>query len=113
MLTRKENMDCKEFEKRIPEFIARKMDYPTLKNFNAHMGKCADCKEELEIQFLVTEGMQRLEDGNAFDLQSELGERMAETEHKIKFHNGFLYLGFTLEAIAVCLLLGIVIWILL
>lgn len=113
MLTRKESMDCKEFEKRIPDFIARKMDYPTLKNFNAHIGKCVDCKEELEIQFLVTEGIQRLEDGNAFDLQSELDERMAETEHKIRFHNGFLYFGFALEVIAVCLLLGIVIWILL
>ena len=31
------------------------------------MQECPGCKEELVIQFLVTEGMQRLEDGDAFD----------------------------------------------
>ena len=35
------------------------------------MQECPGCKEELVIQFLVTEGMQRLEDGDAFDLQRE------------------------------------------
>lgn len=29
------------------------------------MQECPGCKEELVIQFLVTEGMQRLEDGDA------------------------------------------------
>ncbi len=113
MLTRKEGMDCKEFEKQIPAFIARKMDYPTLKSFHAHIEKCEDCKEELVIQFLATEGIQRLEDGSAFDLQSELDARLAETEHKIKFHSGFVYLGFAMEVIAVCMIFGVLIWILL
>ena len=53
----KEYMDCKSFERLIPDFIAQKMDYPTLKSFLGHMGQCADCREELEIQFLVSEGI--------------------------------------------------------
>ena len=113
MLTGKEGMDCKEFESLIPDFIGRKMDYPTLKSFSEHIGKCEDCKEELVIQFLVSEGIQRLEDGNAFDLQSELDARLEETRHRIKFHNWFLYVGFALEVTAIGMLLGIVIWILL
>ena len=57
-------MNCKEFEKNIPEFIAGKLDFLTLQEFGEHMQECPGCKEELVIQFLVTEGMQRLEDGD-------------------------------------------------
>ena len=53
-------MNCKEFEKNIPEFIAGKLDFLTLQEFGEHMRECPGCKEELVIQFLVTEGMQRL-----------------------------------------------------
>ena len=113
MLTRKESMDCKEFERLIPDFIARKMDYPTLKRFYGHIGQCAECKEELDIQLLVTEGIQRLEDGNAFDLQQELDLRMEETRKKIRFHSTFLYLGIAMEMVAIGFLAGIVIWVLL
>lgn len=108
-----ENMDCKEFERLIPDFIARKMDYPTLKRFYEHIGQCAECKEELDIQFLVAEGIQRLEDGNAFDLQYELELRLEETRKKIRFHSAFLYIGIAVEMVAICVLGGIVIWVLL
>lgn len=106
-------MECKDFEKRIPDFIAKKMDYPTLKRFCEHVQQCPDCREELDIQFLVQEGMQRLEEGNAFDLQTELGQRMEEAAKSIRYHSAILYLGIAMEIVAVGLLIGIVIWILL
>lgn len=105
-------MDCKEFEKLIPGFISQKLDYPALKRFNAHMEKCDNCREELVIQFLVTEGIQRLEDGSAFDLQRELKQRQEETKRKVRFHSSFLRAGVAMEVIAVCLILGAVLWIL-
>ena len=49
-------MNCKEFEKNIPDFIAGKLDFQTLQEFGEHMRECPGCKEELVIQFLVTEG---------------------------------------------------------
>lgn len=106
-------MDCKTFERLIPEFIAEKMDFPTLKEFIGHMERCGECKEELVIQFLVAEGIQRLEDGNAFDLQAELEQRLEEARQRIRFNGGFMSFGLALEIIAVCLLAGLVIWILL
>ena len=81
-----EQMSCKQFEKLIPDFIAKKLDYPDLKRFYEHMEQCADCREELDIQFLVMQGIQRLEDGNAFDLQFELRQRLEETRRKIHIH---------------------------
>ena len=65
-------ISCKEFEKFIPEFIAGELEYRTLKRFCNHAKACADCHEELDIQFLVSEGMVRLEEGDAFDLNREL-----------------------------------------
>ena len=110
---REENAECREFEKLIPGFIGRKLDFPTLKRFYEHRESCGECREELDIQFLVTEGMQRLEEGNAFDLQTELGQRMEEAAKSIRYHSAILYLGIAMEIVAVGLLIGIVIWILL
>lgn len=110
---RKEEMSCKEFERLIPDYIAQKLDYPTLKKFDEHMEQCGECREELIIQFFVTEGVQRLEDGSAFDLQAELDQRLAQTKQQIKVHGTFLNLGIVMEIIAVCILVGIVVWMLL
>lgn len=105
-------MDCKEFERLIPDFIGRKLDYQTLIQFDKHMENCEECREELVIQLLVSEGMQRLEEGDAFDLQSELDERLAEAKRKIKFHSSFLFVGAILEILTVMILAGAVIWLL-
>lgn len=106
-------MNCKEFEKKIPDFINQTMDFPTLKEFSGHMEHCEGCKEELIIQFLVTEGMQRLEEGDAFDLQRELDERLEAAKHRIRLHSAVIRAGVVLEIIAVLALLGIVLWLVL
>ena len=103
-------MDCKEFERLIPGFIARKMDFQTLIKFNEHLENCGDCKEELVIQLLVSEGMQRLEEGSAFDLQNELKVRLDDARRKIKFHSSFLYAGAVLEILTVIVFAGAVVW---
>ena len=63
------------------------------------------------IQFLVTEGMQRLEDGDAFDLQRELELRLAEAKRKVRFHMAFLKTGAVLEVLTVIFLMGFLGWI--
>lgn len=94
---RKEDTECKEFEKLIPGFIGRKLDFPTLKRFYEHWERCGECREELSIQFLVAEGMQRLE----------------ETRRKISYNSAFLYIGSALEIVASGFLVWIFVWILL
>lgn len=106
-------MDCKEFEKLIPGFIEQRLDYPTLKKFSGHMEQCENCKEELVIRFLVTEGVQRLEEGSAFDLQRELDRRLSEMQCRLRKHGRMLRIGIAMELVAACLLIWIVVWILL
>lgn len=60
----------------IPAFIKDDMDNRTEKQFLEHVENCSECKEELSIQFLVTAGMQRLENGDTFDLNKELRARI-------------------------------------
>lgn len=105
-------MDCKEFEKNIPNFIDRKLDYFELKEFDGHLKQCENCKEELVIQFLVSEGMQRLEEGDAFDLQKELDARISEARRGLKFQGGAMRVGFILEIIFAAVFFGLIIWIL-
>lgn len=105
-------MNCKDFEKLIPDFLEQKLDFLTMKEFQEHKEKCPACSEELEIQFLVAEGMQRLEEGDAFDLEGELQLQLADAQRKVRRHTGFLKFGAVLEIIAVVLLGLGVIWIL-
>ena len=107
------DMDCKEFERLIPDFISDKLDYQSLKRFNSHMEHCENCREELTIQFLVTEGVQRLEDGSAFDLQGELRQHLEEASKRIRRHDIFMWAGLILEIATVGLLVRSILWILL
>lgn len=105
-------MTCKDFEKQIPSFLNRKMDYPTMKEFQAHLDTCESCKEELTISFLVVDGLQRLEEGDAFDLQKELNLRLKETKRQLNRNDSLLKIGFWMEIVVVGILAGILIWIL-
>lgn len=105
-------MTCRECEKQIPDFIGRRMDYLKLKRFTEHVDACSSCQEELVIQFLIQEGMARLEEGDVFDLQSELQERMEEAGRRIRINEGILRLGTLCEVLVMTGIMGIVAWIL-
>lgn len=102
-------MDCKDAIKMIPEFLNDDLNSRELKGFMEHMEKCKDCKEELSIQFLVQEGMARLEDGDIFDLQNEFGRVMEDARKKMKISRIINYLVFGIEAAAIVTILTIII----
>jgi len=77
-------LNCKQVEKMIPFFIRDDMDNRTKQKFLDHIGSCPSCKEELSIQYLVTEGMQRLENGDTFDLNRELRTRISTELHHLQ-----------------------------
>lgn len=103
-------MECKEFEKLIPDFIEETMDYETLQEFSRHIYDCEDCKEELTIQFLVWEGIQRLEDGDVFDLHKELDLRLTEAKRKLNTYRHMQRITYSLEFVTILMLVGIIVW---
>ncbi len=104
-------MDCKEIEKIIPLFVENKLDAKSARKFVNHIETCKECKEELTIQFLVSEGMSRLEEGSAFDLQKELNAKLEMADNNMTAHRLLVYLGITMEVVAF-VALGVIIFLL-
>ena len=94
-------MDCKEVQRNITAFLDEELDGRSAERFLNHIEECPECREELSIQYLVKEGMVRLEEGGSFDLGKDLKELISESYKKIKnqrIANAFIY---SMEAFAV------------
>ncbi|WP_196802256.1 zf-HC2 domain-containing protein [Butyrivibrio sp. NC2007] len=99
-------------EKLIPQFLDDDLDNQDLADFLDHIDNCPECKEELTIQFLVRVGMQRLEDGNTFNLVKELERELADAKKKMHRRKTLVLISYILEIavaamFALCLLLAI------
>lgn len=99
------SMTCKEAEKLIPLFLDDDLDNQDLSDFLFHMESCPECKEELTIQFLVKVGMKRLEDGNTFNLKSELDGCLSEATKRLKIRRTLVLTSYILQASVVVLAL--------
>ncbi len=94
-------MTCKEAEKMIPLFLEDDLDTDDLREFMEHIDQCEECKEELSIQFLVSEGLLRLEAGNVFDLKSELKFWMEASENALRRRESLQWILYALEGLVV------------
>ena len=94
-------MTCKEAEKLIPVFLEDDLDTDDLREFMEHIDECGECKEELSIQFLVKEGLSRLEAGSVFDLKNELDYRIELEEHALKMRESLMWLSYLLDGLVV------------
>lgn len=101
-------MKCKEAEKLIPLFLDDELENDDLREFMDHIEKCEECKEELTIQFLVLEGVARLETGNVFDLQKELKMRMEDADHGMKSRENMRFVLYALEGLVAVALITLV-----
>ena len=101
-------MDCKEAEKKIPYFLRDELDGNRLEEFLEHVETCPECKEELSIQFLVTEGLERLENGNNFNLQKELIVKLDDAQYRVGIHRMLWYILVSLEtAVALAIIIAL------
>ncbi len=99
-------------EKLIPQFLDDDLDNQDLSDFLDHIDNCPECKEELTIQFLVRVGMQRLEDGNTFNLVQELERELTDAKKKMHRRKTLVLVSYVLEIsvaalFALCILLAI------
>lgn len=106
-------MTCKDAEKLIPIFIRDELNYTELEQFIDHIEECPACKEEMSIQYLIAEGMVRLEEGSAFDLNYELRNLMEISKTRIRVHKGMQYLGIGLEIVALVAIIAVILIVLL
>ena len=101
-------MNCREFEKMIPDFIGDKLNFMQLQEFTTHAHECPACKEELTIQILIDKGLAKLEEGSAFDLQKEIDIRMRDAAAKITFHERFIKMEHVTGVLLMLIFFGII-----
>ncbi len=91
---------CKQTEKQIPAFLEDRMDRRQERLFLEHIDGCPSCKEELSIQFLVTTGLKRLENGDNFDLNRELAGKIRQEKRHLQVLDSLQSWQFAIEAAA-------------
>lgn len=112
-----ERMDCKKAEKLIPKFLKKECTEKEEIALLVHIKECPDCKEEMTIQLLLSEGLNRLESGGSFDLNEELEKRLRNTKHEKKPRKKLLSAEMRVivadiltGAIIVAVIVGLLIW---
>ncbi len=111
-------MDCKSIEKLIPKFLKDECKPNEEKDFLEHVKTCPECKEELTIQLLLEEGLNRLENGESFDLNAELEKRLdPERGRKKKKSNRWwqsdaakVIFDILVGAVIIAVIVGLLIW---
>lgn len=104
------SMNCKDTEKMIPAFLQDDLSGKELRQFIEHIDSCKECMEELSIQFLVAEGLERLESGNNFNLKNALAEKMAGAKYDANVNYTLKQILLWLEiAVACAIIISLVI----
>lgn len=60
-------MDCLTFRKNINAYIADELTDDELNEFLGHLSSCEKCREELEINYIVNEGISLLDENDRHD----------------------------------------------
>ena len=75
-------MTCKDFSGMIPAFMQDTLDNNSLRIFLEHLDGCKGCREELEIQYLVSKVFDQQDAGQEVNLSKEL-PALIEKERKL------------------------------
>lgn len=102
-------MNCKETEKLIPVFLAKKLNTRELDRFLEHVESCSECMEELTIQYLVMIGTSLIEEGKSFDLRKALSELLVEARKVVKRWKLLMFLSYIAEIITFIVMIIILI----
>ena len=88
-------LDCKTIEKKIPQYLNDELSATELRSFLEHINECADCKEELTIRYMVSEGLDKAEINNEYNLLKGLEEKIKGSYKRIRNYDiGVFFVSF-------------------
>ena len=90
-------MDCKETQRLMRLFLENKLDADTAREFILHVRSCKECMDELIIEYLISGGIQELENADDIDVQMELEKRLVVANQE-KAHRSQLKAGLFMVA---------------
>lgn len=77
-------MNCKEAERLIPFYLNEQLEEKETKEFLVHMKSCESCYEEMEITYMASTGLERLESASSLDINKEMHRILQQSENKLK-----------------------------
>ena len=109
-------MTCREAQRLVTPYINGSITDQELEEFLKHIDSCPDCREELEIYFMVDVGLKQLDNGSGtYDIAGDLERKIEDSYMKVShmwMFRVFRYAVNTLSvmAMAVMVLLQFRIW---
>lgn len=97
--------DCRTFTKMIPAFLNDSLRMRELSAFLAHIETCPACREELAMQYLLYEGLQRVESGKTLDLKKDLEDLIAQAGKRLSARQLLLQAAMGTEIITIGLVI--------
>jgi len=80
-------MNCKQFQKYIPQFFAEELNIEETESFLLHVTECKECAEELETMHLLEVGLLQLDsDGKDenYDFKKLLKGKLDAAEKRLR-----------------------------
>ena len=78
-------MDCLECKKKIIPYLDYELDDEELNDFVNHIESCKSCREDLEVYYLVTEGVGLLDNKDRdYNLSKAFKNRLSDTDKYLR-----------------------------
>ena len=78
-------LDCKECCRQIPDFIQENMKWEDAKVFLNHLHHCENCKEEMELIYLIQVGLD-MESEVFYNLKEDMNYLISEYQDEIQYN---------------------------
>lgn len=98
-------MRCDEFTKMIPKFVEDNLEKEYYNEFISHVKECKECKEDLEINYMIQVGLNRIENDatKSFDILGEMERQLIRYEEKAdKMYKRKMYRRVTIITAEIC-----------
>lgn len=79
-------MDCREVQSLIVPFIKSELTMEQAKAFFEHIDCCKDCKEELEVYYILLIGLKQLDEdpSDSLDLHGQFEEHLNKAKERVE-----------------------------
>lgn len=80
-------MNCQEVQSLITQYVNGQLEGKKLEDFLLHITNCSSCQEELEVYYIVINGIKRMDqdDDIAIDYHEAFLDSLKESEEKIRW----------------------------
>ncbi|MEG1847489.1 MAG: zf-HC2 domain-containing protein [Lachnospiraceae bacterium] len=103
-------MECKYYERMILPYLSEELEEEELQDFIKHIATCKGCQEEIAIQYLINDGMQKLEEGKSFNVEKELKDKFLSAQRKISARKRLKLFNIGLEILGILLIAGVIMY---